>query len=234
MAARKPLQAMFEAIPPRYDVINRFFTFGMDKKWRERAISHCLSSGSKKMLDLCCGTGDMALGFVKHTINETEILGLDYSQPMLEMATQKAILGIKGITFVLGDASQMPFKDKSIDCIGISFAFRNLTYKNPLIKSHFREVLRVLNDTGKYVIVESSQPKCRVIRCVFRLYIRHFVYWLGYLLSGNRGAYRYLAESATNFYTAVEIRRMLLSAGFSTVDQYPQFFGAVCIHVATK
>lgn len=235
MGSRKPLQHMFEAVPPRYDLINCLFTFGMDRKWRKAAIRECLSSRPGKVLDLCCGTADMALGLVMTSDGNIEVLGLDYSQSMLERAVNKAnVIHANAVSFIHGDASQIPLKDNSVDCVGISFAFRNLTYKNPLAQSHFKEVLRVLTKGGRYVIVESSQPKSRFIRLIFRVYVRYFVFWIGYLISGNRGAYRYLAESATNFSTSEEVKEMLVSAGFKRVDFYPQFFGAACMHVAIK
>ena len=120
------------------------------------------------------------------------------------------------------------------DCIGISFAFRNLTYKNPLVQRHIAELLRVLRAGGKFVIVETSQPQSKLIRKLFHLYLRWFVFRLGYLLSGNRGAYHYLAESAARFYTSEELKEILSTAGFRQVSFHPLFFGVVGIYVAIK
>ncbi len=136
--------------------------------------------------------------------------------------------------FIHGEATQLPFPDGHFDCVGISFAFRNLTYKNPLGPPHLAEVKRVLKSGGRYVIVESSQPANRVIRTLFHLYLRAFVAPVGILLSGNKSAYRYLAESASRFYSPQEVREMLLAAGFRDVTYRPLFFGAAGIHVATK
>jgi demethylmenaquinone methyltransferase/2-methoxy-6-polyprenyl-1,4-benzoquinol methylase len=155
---------------------------------------------------------------------------------MLEIAVRKAATVTEGknVSFLPGDVTSLPFPDGYFDCAGISFAFRNLTYRNPYAREHLEEVVRVLKKGGKYVIVESSQPKSRLVRKLFHLYLRTFVFRAGHLLSGNRGAYHYLAESASRFYTPEEVKAMLLEAGFSRVSYRPLFFGAAGIHVAVK
>jgi demethylmenaquinone methyltransferase/2-methoxy-6-polyprenyl-1,4-benzoquinol methylase len=155
---------------------------------------------------------------------------------MLEKARQKAHdAGVgKQTHFIHGDATRLPFPDVHFDCVGISFAFRNLTYKNPLGPPHLTEVKRILKPGGRYIIVESSQPENRLIRALFHLYLRAFVTPVGILLSGNKSAYRYLAESARRFYSPREVRDMLLTAGFRDVNYRPLLFGAAGIHVAFK
>ena len=232
----KPLHGIFRAIPHRYDLINRIITWGFDEQWRFKTARECFSSHPKKLLDLCCGTGDLAIKLANLADNDAEVVGVDYSLPMLESAVQKAGRLARGrrLSFVYGDVADLPFPDDSLDCIGISFAFRNLTYKNPLVKRYLAEVLRVLKSGGKFVIVESSQPKSKLIRRLFHLYLRQFVFGLGYRLSGNRGAYHYLAESAARFYTANEIKDLLINAGFREVSFLRLLFGVTALHVAIK
>jgi demethylmenaquinone methyltransferase/2-methoxy-6-polyprenyl-1,4-benzoquinol methylase len=227
---------MFTAVPRRYDLINHVITLGLDKRWRRRAARECLTSRPSKVLDLCCGTGDLLVSLAQLAESNVELNGLDYSQPMLEIAAKKAksLAGGRKISFIYGDAANLPFLDGYFSCIAISFAFRNLTYKNPLAQPHLAEVLRVLNDGGRYVIVETSQPKSKLIRKLYHLYLRRFVFRLGSLFSGNRGAYQYLAESATRFYTSGEVREMLVRAGFRQVSFQPLFWGVSGIHVAIK
>jgi len=227
---------MFTAIPHRYDMVNHVITWGLDKQWRWKAARECLASQPRKVLDLCCGTGDLAISIARLAENGVELTGVDYSRPMLAIATKKAELLARGkrISFTYGDAANLPFPDGYFDCIGISFAFRNLTYKNPLARRHIAEILRLLSAGGKYVIVETSQPKSKLIQKLFHLYLRWFVSRLGYLLSGNRGAYHYLAESAARFYTSEELKELLVTAGFSQVSFRPLFFGVVGIYVAVK
>jgi len=225
---------MFEAVPPRYDLINRVITWGMDQWWRRLAAEACLAVRPRRFLDVGCGTGDLAIRVAGGVSVETEITGIDYSGPMLKIAREKAEQLGRKITFMQGDADNLPFDDGYFDCVGISFAFRNLTYKNPVASKHLREVRRVLREGGRYVIVESSQPKSGLIRWFFHLYLRGLVRNIGYWLSGNRGAYHYLAESASRYYTAEEVKEMLLEAGFREVSFRRLFFGAACLHVAVK
>jgi demethylmenaquinone methyltransferase / 2-methoxy-6-polyprenyl-1,4-benzoquinol methylase len=232
----RPLHGMFNAVPPHYDFINTIITLGLDKGWRRRAALACLKDKPKQILDLGCGTGDLSINIARLAEKDVAITGLDYSPPMLEKAQLKARLaGVSTqVDFVQGDATRIPFPEGHFDCVGISFAFRNLTYKNPLGPPHFAEVIRVLKPGGRYVIVESSQPENRIIRAYFHCYLRVYVATVGQLLSGNKGAYNYLAESARRYYAPREVRTMLLKAGFRDVSYQPLFFGAAGLHVALK
>ncbi|MFC2011319.1 ubiquinone/menaquinone biosynthesis methyltransferase [Chloroflexota bacterium] len=233
----KPLHGMFTEVPPQYDHVNRIITLGLDNRWRLLAARACLEKKPLRVLDLGCGTSNLTINLALLAEDGMEIItGLDYSHPMLELARNKATrAGVeKRVKFVHGQASLLPFPDSHFDCVGISFAFRNLTYKNPLRLPHLSEVKRVLKPGGRYVIVESSQPGNRVIRTLFHFYLHTFVAPVGILLSGNRGAYHYLAESASRFYSPGEVKEMLLAAGFSDASYRPLFFGAAGIHVATR
>jgi len=232
----KPLHGMFTAVPPRYDLINHVITLGLDSQWRRLAAKVCLEGKPLRVLDLGCGTGDLTTNLARLAEESVEIAGLDYSSPMLERAREKAArAGVgKRVKFIHGEATSLPFPDGYFDCVGISFAFRNLTYKNPVRAPHLAEVLRVLGQGGRYVIVESSQPGSRVVRTLFHFYLHAFVAPVGTLLSSNKGAYHYLAESASRFYSSKKIREMLVAAGFREVSYRPLFFGAAGIHVASK
>lgn len=227
---------MFTAVPPRYDLVNRIVTLGFDKSWRRLAALTCLVEKPRRVLDLGCGTGDLTINLARLAEKDVQIIGIDYSSPMLEIARQKAVRAgvVHKVEFIHGEAARLPFPDAYFDTVGISFAFRNLTYKNPLCRPHLAEVRRVLRPGGRYVIVESSQPENRLIRALFQLYLRVLVKPVGILLSGNLGAYRYLADSVARFYSPREVREMLLAAGFQDVSYHPLLFGAAGIHVAVK
>ncbi len=230
------LHDVFTSVPPRYDLINRLVTLGLDKRWRGQAARECLVSHPARVLDLCCGTGDLAVEVARLAGDDVAVVGLDYSQPMLDMAARKAEqLGDgRRPSFTCGDVAHLPFPQGYFDCVGISFAFRNLTYANPLAQRYLAETLRVLSDGGRFVIVETSQPGLRLVRQLYHLYLRQFVFRLGYLISGNRKAYRYLAESAARFYTPDELEKTLVAAGFRRVSCRRFLLGAVSIHVAVK
>ena len=224
------------AVPPRYDLINRLITWGQDNTWRLLAARECLGSSPERLLDICCGTGKLAIDMAGIADSSIRIVGVDFSLPMLELAVTEAGRSNSGerVSFVHGDAAALPFPDGHFDCVGIAFAFRNLTYKNPLTLRYLAEIVRVLRPGGRFVIVESNQPRGRLIRKLFHLYLRTFVFRIGYLLSGNRGAYRYLAESAARFYTPDKLGNLLLSSGFSRFLSRPLMFGTVAIHIAVK
>ncbi|MFC1967326.1 ubiquinone/menaquinone biosynthesis methyltransferase [Chloroflexota bacterium] len=230
----KPLHGMFTAVPPRYDLINHVITLGMDSRWRRLAATACLEGQPRNILDIGCGTGDLVINLARMAGDKVDITGLDYSQPMLEIARRKAEMAGVRVDFISGDATALPFPDASFDCVTISFAFRNLTYKNPAQQPHLAEVLRVLRPGGRYVIAESSQPLNSFIRACFQLYLRAFVGPVGTLISANRGAYKYLAQSAARFFSPLEVREILLKAGFSHVGYRPLLFGAAGLHVAVK
>lgn len=232
----RPLYHIFTRIPDRYDLINHVITLGMDSGWRRQAAQTCLENKPSRILDICCGTGDLALTMAYLAQNHPEITGLDYSQPMLDIAQAKASELPSGhnIRFINGDVSRLPFANGYFDCIGISFAFRNLTYNNPLTPEYLKEILRVLKPGGRFVIVESSQPKTAFVRFFHHLYLRLWVFPSGYILSGNKEAYRYLAESALHFYSSGEMQQFLIKQGFKEAMGKRLFFGAAAIYTATK
>jgi len=189
----RPLYHIFTRIPDRYDLINHVITLGMDSGWRRQAARVCLKEKPGRILDICCGTGDLAITIAR-----------------------------------------LPFSDGHFDCIAISFAFRNLTYNNPLTSDYLNEILRVLKAGGRFVIVESSQPKSGFIRFLDHLYLKLWVFPTGYLISGDKESYHYLAESAEHFYSAEEMVEYLVKAGFKQATAKRLFFGAAAVYTATK
>jgi len=230
------LSPMFGGIIRSYDLINNIFTWGMDMRWRKELVAQCLKLNPEKILDVGCGTGDLSINIARHAYGNLHVTGYDFSGPMLEKAIKKAQAQDldKKISFISGEASQMPFPDEYFDCIGISFAFRNLIYKNPLASRHLAEILRVLKPGGSCLIAESSQPQNKIIRLLHHLYLRTYVYAMGTLISGDKQAYKYLIQSAINFQPPEELRKLLLAAGFRQVHYRPLFFGATGIYRALK
>ena len=233
--APRPLHKIFTEVPGQYDLINRLFTLRLDERWRKKAVKEILADKPEKIMDLCTGTGDLAMRLSRTSFNGVDITGYDYSQPMLEIAQQKIDrAGLKHISLLQGDAADMPFDDGQFDAIGIAFAFRNLTYKNPDTPKFLTEINRVLKKGGRFVIVESSRPHSRIMKFMSRIYTKNIVYRLGSLISGNRAAYRYLAYSVINYYKPDEIVELLKQYGFSRVTYKSLFGGVAAIHIAIK
>ncbi len=223
----RPLQKMFMSVPPKYDLLNRVLTLRFDESWRKKATKQLLSNNPKRLLDLCTGTGDLALRLHKNAEPGTEVYALDFSQPMLELAREKAARReVKDVDFRFGDAADMPYEDGFFDGVGIAYAFRNLTYKNPDTDKFFAEILRVLRPGGQFVAVETSQPDNPIMRKLYHVQMKYITAPVGGLLSGEKEAYKYLAYSASDFYTPEEMKKILLKAGFSKVS-YKQLLGGV-------
>jgi len=223
--------------------MNSLLTFSLDARWRDRAARECLAAGAVDILDLCCGTGDLALAL--HRVcrrgahdkgggKAPHITGLDFCPTFLDHARARARSAGAAIDFVEGDAGAQPFADASFDAVTLGFAFRNLTYRNPLRDLYLSEILRVLRPGGRLVFVETSQPENALFRFFNHLYLRSIVPLAGGLLAGSAAAYRYLADSAVHFLTRRELAALLLGAGFTDPQAMPLCFGAVALVSAKK
>jgi demethylmenaquinone methyltransferase/2-methoxy-6-polyprenyl-1,4-benzoquinol methylase len=231
----RPLQKMFTDIPVRYDLMNRLLTFRLDERWRKKATALCVSGSVGKIMDLCTGTGDFALHIARKLNGTGQVYAVDYSKPMLDIAQGKYTRSLSGnIIFREADAASLPFPDEYFDVIAISFAFRNLTYKNPDRDRFLAEISRVLSKTGRFVIVETSQPEWKLLRWFFHKYLVIFVAGIGGWLSGNKAAYHYLGASAKYFYSPGQLKQLLQEAGFTTASHKPLLGGIAAITVAEK
>ncbi len=206
----------------------------MDERWRARAVRECLSGDPENVLDICCGTGDLVLRLARSAPEGVRLAGIDFSPGMLEVARAKVAAAGLGdrVSLLMGDIAELPFPRGYFDVVGISFAFRNLTYRNPRTDLYLAEIRRVLSPEGRFVIIESSQPSQRALRAAFHLYLRWVVSGLGGLISGSPGAYRYLSRSAAGYYTPEELTDLLIAAGFDRVRYRSLFGGVAAIHIA--
>jgi demethylmenaquinone methyltransferase/2-methoxy-6-polyprenyl-1,4-benzoquinol methylase len=230
------LSPMFGGIIRHYDLINHVFTWGMDIGWRKKLVAQCLKLKPQKILDLGCGTGDLAINIVRVARENLHVTACDFSKEMLSVASEKARKATVDdkISFIHADAASLPFPGNYFDCVGISFAFRNMIYKNASADRHLAEISRVLKPGGSCLIAETSQPRNKFIQALHHFYIRTYVYTMGLLISGDRVAYKYLTESAVNFYGPDELEKILITAGFKRVFYQPLFFGAAGIYRLIK
>lgn len=229
------LNDFYSKIYKRYDFINKLFTFGLDKKWRRITEEECLKGNPKSILDLCCGTGDIALALSKAADNGVSIIGFDMNASMLQIADKKARTNnYSSLSFQQGDAGDMPFKDESFDRVSIGFGFRNLTFENPNKEAHLTEMYRVLKPGGKLLILESSVPKNLIVRMFYMIHLYAILIPLGGLLSGDFKAYWYLAHSSARFFSSSEIDTMLKNSGFKKCTFRKFLFGAANLITASK
>jgi len=234
-----PLKDYYRDIVGTYDRVNRIFTFGRDKSWRKAAAKCCLETQPRSVLDICTGTGDFIFELARQAKEDVTLTGYDFSDEMLDAARLKhrGLLeneSLASVDFVRGDVAAMPFKAEQYDAAGITFGMRNLIYRNSNAAKHLSEIRRVLRKGGHLTLLESSRPDNALWRFLNTLYLRLVLPYIGGLISGNFGAYRYLAMSSRNYYSVGEMTDILSRAGFGVTYSRPLFLGSVMLVVAEK
>jgi demethylmenaquinone methyltransferase/2-methoxy-6-polyprenyl-1,4-benzoquinol methylase len=211
--------------------LNHLLSFNIDRSWRKRVVERlrpALETPGARVLDLCCGTGDVLLDLQSET--KAAIIGADFCHPMLVAASRK--IARKHYTSILfeGDALQLPLRDDSLDAITIAFGFRNLTnYQGGL-----HELYRVLKSGGVLAILEFSHVQGPIISALYGLYSRWILPTIGGLISGSSSAYTYLPTSIRKFPQAGELQQQMLSAGFRDVSYEYLSSGIAALHIGTK
>ncbi|MDH4212345.1 MAG: ubiquinone/menaquinone biosynthesis methyltransferase [Candidatus Thorarchaeota archaeon] len=228
----KGLLKIFSEVANQYELVNHTLTFGLDIPWRKRASQIATADGGTLWLEVCSGTGEMAVNLQKYASPSTRIVLSDFSFPMVSKARIKSELQKTSIS--LAESSRLPFLDNTFDLIVISFATRNITGNRVRLMRFFKEFHRVLKPEGRFINLETSQPKCIPIRAAYHLYTKRIVRTLGRLISGSRTGYAYLAHSVEGFFGAEELSVILHEAGFSKVSYRTMNFGIVAIHKAVK
>src|SRR5947208_12325090 len=196
------VREMFARISPRYDLLNHLLSANIDTRWRRRVVRKLQPQlrSDARVLDVGCGTGDLSIELFENTA--AQVTGIDFCGPMLKLAKTKA----PQLQFIEGDALNLPFAEASFDGLTIGFALRNLAD----IEQGLCELLRVLKPNGHVAILEFSHPVNPVFRQLVSFYNRRLLPWIGWLLSGSRGAYQYLHDSIAKFpdqQTLAEIMR---------------------------
>lgn len=222
------VRRMFDAIAPTYELVNSLTCAGRDRYWRrEMARLACVRPG-ETLLDIACGTGDVARTFAAAAVRPERITGLDFSRPMLALATARPIAGG---AFCQGDALRLPLADASVSIATCAFGIRNFQH----LDTGLREMHRVLRPGGRAVILEFSLPRNAVLRGLYLFYINRILPLAAAVISGDRsGAYRYLPRSVVSFSGSDEIAAALMAAGFSDVTCHPRTLGIVSVYVALK
>jgi ubiquinone/menaquinone biosynthesis methyltransferase len=214
---------MFDRIAPTYDTLNRLLSAGIDGRWRARAVAELARAPSGAVLDLCAGTLDLTR-LVARARPEERVVAVDFSAAMLERGRHKA----PRAEVVVGDAAALPFADSEFAGVVCGFGMRNLA--DP--RAGAREVLRVLRPRGLFVTLELFRPRRMVSRAFHRAYASLVLPRVGGWLSGDRGAYQYLAESMAGFLEREEYERALAEVGFTRVTGFDLTLGVASIVVA--
>jgi demethylmenaquinone methyltransferase/2-methoxy-6-polyprenyl-1,4-benzoquinol methylase len=226
--AARWVRSMFGRVAPRYDLANHLLSFNIDRHWRAhtvRRVRSVLARPDARVLDICCGTGDLVLALERE--RRATVLGSDFCHPMLVAARQKIERRRARAVLFEADALRLPMRDASLDLITIAFGFRNLAnYDAGLV-----EMRRMLRPGGMAAILEFSQPRNRAFAALYHFYSRRILPLIGGALTGSRDAYQYLPESVRKFPTAPELAEAMRRTGFEQVSYEYLTGGAVALHV---
>ena len=231
-AARK-VREMFTRIAPRYDLLNHLLSGRMDKRWRARTareLQPILGRADAVVLDLCCGTGDLAFTLARGA--KARIVGADFSHAMLVRAREKGEEsdGARAVQLLEADALRLPFADGSFDLVTSAFGFRNLAnYEEGL-----REIWRVLKPGGTLAILEFAEPAPGVFGELYRFYCRRILPVIGGMISGDSKAYRYLPKSVARFFRPEEFVGVMRGAGYEGVRYVLMMLGTVAVHIGRR
>jgi demethylmenaquinone methyltransferase/2-methoxy-6-polyprenyl-1,4-benzoquinol methylase len=224
------VRSMFDRIAGVYDLLNSAMTAGLHHGWRERAADRAELGAGEAALDLCCGTGDLALALRERVGASGRVVGADFSERMLELANEKAAArGLADVTFEWADALELPYSDASFDAVTVGFGVRNLAD----LGAGIREMGRVLRPGGRLVILEITQPQRPPLSTFFKVWFDRVVPLLG-RVAGDAEAYSYLPESVRSFPPPEGLAAIMDEAGLQGIRYTVLAGGIIAIHSAAK
>ena len=225
------VESMFDSIAWRYDFLNHFLSFSIDRLWRKKAIGVISKTHRNSIiLDVATGTGDLAIAAMK--LNPSKITGIDISKKMLEIGKMKIDRkGLSGkIELMQGDSENLPFSDNFFDVVMVAFGVRN--FSDPL--KGLSEMKRVLRENGMIMVLEFSKPSGFPFRPVYNFYFRNILPFFGKLFSKDNAAYKYLPDSVMKFPDNEEFLSLMAQAGFSKTNQIKLTGGVASIYTGIK
>ena len=223
------VREMFASIAPRYDATNRLLTGGVDELWRRRAVRELSPPPSGKILDMCCGTGDLSFHLLR-TDPSLDVVGVDFCEPMLRGARERSAREARGhVRFEEADVMALPFSDATFDGAIMGFSMRNVVD----IVATIREARRVLKPGARFVNLDVSKAPNPLFKRGFDMYFYGVVPLIGGLVGGSKSAYRYLPNSLTNHPNADELAERFVAAGMHDVRYVRLAGGAIAAHVGT-
>ncbi len=225
---KEQVKEMFDNISHRYDFLNRFLSFGIDKRWRKKAVKILKAHNPKNILDIATGTGDFALAML--ALKPEQVIGVDISEGMLEKGREKLKKKkIENIRLETGDSEDLQFEDNTFDAVIVAFGVRN--FEN--LEKGLSEMKRVLKPNGIALILEFSQPK-GFFGWIFNFYSKYILPTWGRLFSGDNAAYTYLPESVKAFPEGEDFKNILSKVGYQSTKDYRLTFGVCSIYEGIK
>jgi len=232
MAKKEKIREMFDSIAPSYDRLNHVMSLGVDRLWRRKAVRELVTGQPQCLLDVACGTGDSTVALARKSADGSRVTGVDISEGMMALVRRKAI--DKGVDWKIdletGDGEALRFADGTFDGLTCQFGIRNFEHK----EKGLSEMVRVLRDGGKAVILELSVPENRTLRRLYDLYFLHVMPWIGGLVSGDKAAYKYLPASVHAFPSPERFCGMMQDAGFRRVCTRALTWGLCRMYIGEK
>lgn len=228
---KEQVAAMFNAISPKYDALNRILSAGIDQSWRRKTLREIRATGALNVLDVATGTADLALALAKG-IPGSKVVGVDISAGMLEVGRSKVrARDLEGrVRLDLGDGEQLPYEESSFDAVTVAFGVRN--FEN--LEQGLRDMRRVLQPGGSLAVLEFSQPTSWPLRGLYLFYFKNILPRIGRMVSKDASAYTYLPNSVQAFPYGEAFAAKLREAGFSSVRVRPLTFGIASLYMAIK
>ncbi len=227
------IREMFAAISPRYDFLNHFLSLGIDRSWRRWTVKLVPPAGDGPILDVCTGTGDLALEYWRASGGRATIVATDFCRAMLDIGAAKCRRRKADgcITLMEGDTRQLPFDDNTFQIVCVAFGLRNV--RTP--EEGLREMVRVCRPGGRVAVLEFSMPEGRMLAGLYRFYFRRVLPLVGQALARNRHkAYNYLPASVGQFPQDVALAAEMREAGLRNVEQHRFTFGIATLYVGEK
>ena len=226
------IAGMFDAIAGRYDFLNHLLSAGIDRRWRTRAIRSLQLTGRERILDLCSGTGDLAIAAMRAQPSAARVVGVDFAGAMLRVGSGKLRTGQLDdrVAMVQGDATRIPLRDASVDAVTIGFGIRNVQDMDAACA----EIYRVLKPGGRLAILEFAVPTVPVIGALYRFYLNRVLPLVGRAVSRHNAAYGYLPASIGAFASPDEFVKILRQANFGTISPIRLTFGSVILYTARR
>ena len=216
----------FGKISRKYDLFNDLITLGLHRIWKKKVVAFALEKKPETLLDICCGTGDIARRAFRDSRGATSVTGGDFSREMLELAHLKE----KEIDWLMEDACALSFDDESFEAVTVGFGLRNVKDMSAALA----EIFRILKPGGKFVMLDMGKPENALVRIPFRFFFFRVVPLIGKMLLPGEDMFSYFPASTDNFPSQKETSRMILSAGFAKADIIDKSFGCVAIHNCEK
>jgi demethylmenaquinone methyltransferase / 2-methoxy-6-polyprenyl-1,4-benzoquinol methylase len=223
---RQKVKNIFDSIAFRYDFLNHLLSFGIDHYWRRKALKLSKVNSDSFLLDVACGTGDVAIEAHKQGVQK--IVGADFSHNMLRLFKKKSKWVVGKV--IQTTAEQMPFRDNSFTNITVAFGVRNF-YD---IRKGFKSFYRILKPKGKATVIEFQMPENKIFKSLYKFYFKKILPFIGGLVSKNKAAYQYLPNSVEEFDEKILLVDLLKEAGFKSIKKYKLTFGIVQVVIADK